>query len=868
MSQYAIRGMTCAACQAAVEKQVGKLPGIQSVSVNLLTGSMDVDYDRAVLTDGEIREAVERAGYEVVSKAKTEDGPADAASLQERETRAVRLRLIVSIIFVIPSLIVAMGPMIGIRLPAFIDPDLRPMSFVLIQFFLSLPIVAINHQYFTQGLKALIRRAPNMNSLIAVGSGSAFFFGIVALFRISEAVSAGDMELLHRYVHSLYYESAAVILTLITLGKYLEARAKGRTSEAIAKLVELAPESVTVMRNGMEIVVPAADVAVGDEIVVRPGERLAVDGILLTGQSAIDESAITGESLPVEKVKGDRVVSASINGLGSFTYKATAVGQDTTLSQIISLVEQASASKAPIARLADKISGIFVPVVLVIAVVTFIVWMLFGPSFEFALSMAISVLIISCPCALGLATPVAVMVGTGKGAEQNILIKSGEALETAHHVQTVILDKTGTITEGRPAVTGVYPAEGILERDLLSFAKALESRSEHPLAQAVLDYTRDVEISGVELDRFESVTGKGLLAYHGEERILAGNRRFLEEEGIATEMVSEHLDELARRGETPLLFARENKLLGILSVADRIKESSRAAVSAFRKLGIQTVMLTGDNRKTAEAIAARVQVDDFNAEVLPQDKAAFVQALQAKGRTVAMIGDGINDSPALAMADVGIAIGAGTDVAIESADIVLMKGDLNDAVTAIRLSRATLRNIKQNLFWAFIYNVIGIPIAAGLLYPGFGITLNPMLAAAAMSVSSVFVVTNALRLKAFRPLPAEADEDPEGSSKITSDPEQDVNEAKQESQSDSRQAEKGKDMNMEHEIRTMEVSIEGMTCAHCQARVEKALSQFPGVESHVDLERKAATLTGRMLPDEKAVREAVEDAGYTVAGVR
>ncbi|HHU12409.1 MAG TPA: heavy metal translocating P-type ATPase [Clostridiaceae bacterium] len=868
MSQYAIRGMTCAACQAAVEKQVGKLPGIQSVSVNLLTGSMDVDYDRAVLTDGEIREAVERAGYEVVSKAKTEDGPADAASLQEGETRNVRLRLIVSIIFVIPSLIVAMGPMIGIRLPAFIDPDLRPMSFVLIQFFLSLPIVAINHQYFTQGLKALIRRAPNMNSLIAVGSGSAFFFGIVALFRISEAVSAGDMELLHRYVHSLYYESAAVILTLITLGKYLEARAKGRTSEAIAKLVELAPESVTVMRNGMEIVVPAADVAVGDEIVVRPGERLAVDGILLSGQSAIDESAITGESLPVEKVKGDRVVSASINGLGSFTYKATAVGQDTTLSQIISLVEQASASKAPIARLADKISGIFVPVVLVIAIVTFIVWMLFGPSFEFALSMAISVLIISCPCALGLATPVAVMVGTGKGAEQNILIKSGEALETAHHVQTVILDKTGTITEGRPAVTGVYPAEGVLERDLLRFAKALESRSEHPLAQAVLDYTRDVEISGVELDRFESVTGKGLLAYHGEERILAGNRRFLEEEGIATEMVSEHLDELARRGETPLLFARENRLLGILSVADRIKESSRAAVSAFRKLGIQTVMLTGDNRKTAEAIAARVQVDDFNAEVLPQDKAAFVQALQAKGRTVAMIGDGINDSPALAMADVGIAIGAGTDVAIESADIVLMKGDLNDAVTAIRLSRATLRNIKQNLFWAFIYNVIGIPIAAGLLYPGFGITLNPMLAAAAMSVSSVFVVTNALRLKAFRPLPAEADADPEGSSKITSDPEQDVNEAKQESQSDSRQAEKGKDMNMEHEIRTMEVSIEGMTCAHCQARVEKALSQFPGVESHVDLERKAATLTGRMLPDEKAVREAVEDAGYTVAGVR
>lgn len=661
-------------------------------------------------------------------------------------------------------------------------------------------------------------------------------------------------------MHSLYYESAAVILTLITLGKYLEARAKGRTSQAISKLVMLAPESATVIRDGEEIQIPAKEIVKGDEILVRPGERLAVDGIVKSGSSALDESAITGESLPVEKSEGDRVVSASINGLGSFTYEATAVGKDTTLSQIIRLVEQAAASKAPISRLVDKISGVFVPIVLLISAITFVVWMIFGPSFEFALSMAISVLIISCPCALGLATPVAVMVGTGKGAEHNILIKSGEALETAHHIETVVLDKTGTITEGKPKVTGVYAAEDVSEEELLQVAHLLEKKSEHPLAQAILEYTKDIDDEGRTLDRFESVTGRGIRAYLDDEPLLAGNTKFLEASGIDLKDGLNLVDELAKKGETPLLFAKGNRYLGIVSVADEIKETSTAAVKAFRELGIKTVMLTGDNEKTAKAIADIAGVDEMMAEVMPQDKAVYVDRLQSEGQVVAMIGDGINDSPALATADVGIAIGAGTDVAIESADIVLMKGDLNDAVTAVRLSRQTLRNIKQNLFWAFIYNVIGIPIAAGLLYPAFGLTMNPMLAAAAMSVSSIFVVTNALRLKTFQPTKTKK-------LQTAVDLKETVPEREYTTESEKTDQAKERGNNMAHEEKTMRVSIDGMTCGHCQARVEKALSTLPGVQINVDLADGVATIKGETLPTEEAVRQLVADAGYDVTGV-
>ncbi len=862
MKQFDVKGMTCAACQAAVEKNVRKLPGVSEVNVNLLMHSMEVAFDESAVSTGEIIDAVEKAGYEAspreLEDASYEDKP--VADTSEKELKRVRWRLILSILFMVPLMYVAMGPMIGLPVPTFIDPDLRPMSFVLIQFFLSLPVVLLNYTYFTQGFKALLSWTPNMNSLIAVGSGSAFLFGIVALFRISEAVSAPDPELLHRYVHSLYYESAAVILTLITLGKYLEARAKGRTSQAISKLVMLAPESATVIRDGEEIQIPAKEIVKGDEILVRPGERLAVDGIVKSGSSALDESAITGESLPVEKSEGDRVVSASINGLGSFTYEATAVGKDTTLSQIIRLVEQAAASKAPISRLVDKISGIFVPIVLLISAITFVVWMIFGPSFEFALSMAISVLIISCPCALGLATPVAVMVGTGKGAEHNILIKSGEALETAHHIETVVLDKTGTITEGKPKVTGVYAAEDVSEEELLQVAHLLEKKSEHPLAQAILEYTKDIDDEGRTLDRFESVTGRGIRAYLDDEPLLAGNTKFLEASGIDLKDGLNLVDELAKKGETPLLFAKGNRYLGIVSVADEIKETSTAAVKAFRELGIKTVMLTGDNEKTAKAIAEIAGVDEMMAEVMPQDKAVYVDRLQSEGQVVAMIGDGINDSPALATADVGIAIGAGTDVAIESADIVLMKGDLNDAVTAVRLSRQTLRNIKQNLFWAFIYNVIGIPIAAGLLYPAFGLTMNPMLAAAAMSVSSIFVVTNALRLKTFQPTRTKK-------LQAAVDLKETVPEREHATESEKIDQAKERGNNMAHEEKTMRVSIDGMTCGHCQARVEKALSTLPGVQINVDLADGVATIKGETLPTEEAVRQLVADAGYDVTGV-
>lgn len=871
---FAVRGMTCAACQAAVEKQVSKLPGIAAVNVNLLTHSMDVQFDRGVVSPLDIMRAVEKAGYEASAKDADDrdERPSDDLDTGTRELKRVRWRLIFSFMFMIPLMYVAMGPMIGLPLPAFIDPDLRPMSFVLIQFFLSLPVVLLNHAYYGQGFKALIHRSPNMNSLIAVGSGSAFLFGIVALFRISEAIQAPDPELLHQYVHSLYYESAAVILTLITLGKYLEARAKGRTSQAISALLLLAPETATVLRDGVEVEVSAKDIVQGDQVVVRPGERLAVDGIVRSGRSALDESAITGESLPVEKKEGDRVVSASINGLGSFTYEATAVGQDTTLSQIISLVEQAAASKAPISRLVDKISGIFVPIVLLVSLVTFVVWLSVGSSFEFSLSMGISVLIISCPCALGLATPVAVMVGTGKGAEHNILIKSGEALETAHKVETVVLDKTGTITEGKPVVTGVYAVDD--ESLLLRYAKLLEEKSEHPLAEAILAYTSEIDPGQIQLEHFESVTGKGIRAEFEGQSLLAGNRRFLHEAGVKLGEFDALIDRLAEKGETPLLFAKGDRLLGVIAVADEIKRSSANAIDAFKELGIKTVMLTGDNKKTAQAIASIAGVDQMMAEVMPQDKAAYVESLQAQGQVVAMIGDGINDSPALATADVGIAIGAGTDVAIESADIVLMRGDLNDAVTAVKLSRQTLKNIKQNLFWAFIYNVIGIPIAAGVLFPAFGITMNPMLAAAAMSVSSIFVVTNALRLKSFKP---DRGVDSRKKDDIHDDIHTDVMEIKTD-KAEATKTEKSfkdeteyrsprKDMTMNEDKKVMRVEIEGMTCGHCQARVEKAFHTLPGIEAIVDLNEGVATLSGNELPSAESVKQLVEEAGYVVTDV-
>jgi P-type Cu+ transporter len=751
--KFNVSGMSCSACSASVEKSVKKVEGVQSVNVSLLSNSMTVDYDNAVADPGKIIQAVTEAGYNASVFVRGEAAAAksrETASPLETDLREMKQRFIVSLVFLVPLLYVSMGHMLDLPLPSWMQGTSNAVTAVLIQLLLTLPVVYVNRKYYQVGFKTLFHRSPNMDSLIAIGSTAAIVYGLFAFFQIGYGLGHGQPEIVHQYMTDLYFESAATILTLITLGKYLETRSKGKTSEAIARLMDLSPKMATVLRDNREIEIPVGRVMVDDLVLVRPGQSIPVDGVIIEGSSTVDQSALTGESLPVEKQAGDRVISATINKTGFFKFKAEKVGNDTTLARIIELVENAGSSKAPIARLADKISGIFVPVVVGIAVIAVIAWLITGQSFEFALSIGIAVLVISCPCALGLATPVAIMVATGKGASNGILFKSAEALEAAHSINTVVLDKTGTITQGKPAVTGLITANGLTEQQLLQIAASIEKPSEHPFAEAIVKKAAEEGITLKKVDEFKAVSGRGITAVMDGKRYLAGNLAFMLDQQIGADSMADLSQSQADEGHTLLYFAEEKKLLGVVMVADVVKPTSKAAVAQFKAMGIEVVMLTGDNRRTAEAIRKQLDIDQAIAEVLPQDKEKEIRRLQESGKKVAMVGDGINDAPALTRADVGIAIGAGTDIAIESADIVLMKSDLMDAVTAVQLSKATLHNIKENLFWAFFYNILGIPLAAGVFYSVLGWKLNPMFAAAAMSLSSVFVVSNALRLRFFK----------------------------------------------------------------------------------------------------------------------
>lgn len=873
--KFDVTGMSCSACSSHVEKSVSKLEGVHAVSVNLLTNSMQVEYDETKLGTENIIEAVEHAGYgasvknEAKAAAKTGETE-DAVSIQQKNIKNMKIRLIVSVIFLIPLMYVSMGHMIynalGVPMPPvtmkFFHGSENAVIYAFTQFLLLLPILFANQKYFRNGFATLARRSPNMDSLIAMGATAATVYGIFAIYRIGWGFSTGNMELVHQYSHDLYFESAGTILTLITVGKYLETKSKGKTSEAITKLMNLAPKTVTVVRDEKEQVIDAADVVQGDIFVIKPGESVAVDGVIVEGKSSFDESAITGESIPVLKQEGDKVISASINKAGLIHARATRVGKDTTIAQIISLVEEASSSKAPIARLADKIAGVFVPTVIGIAIVTFIVWLASGADFEFAMSCGIAVLVISCPCALGLATPVAIMVGTGKGAENGILIKSGEALETAHIVDTVVMDKTGTITYGNPVVTDIRTYAGISENDLLKAAGSLEKGSEHPLAEAIVSDCEKKNIILEKVNDFEALFGKGIKGRLSSGKLYyAGNEKLMDEAHIAiSSEIKKEIEQFAKQGKTPLLFADETQIIGMIAVADVVKPTSREAVRQFKEYGIHVIMLTGDNEVTAQAIKDQVGIDEVIAGVLPTQKEEKISALKNSGHKVAMIGDGINDAPALASADVGIAIGAGTDVAIESADIVLMKNDLLDAVGAIRLSKAVIRNIKENLFWAFFYNSIGIPLAAGLLYPIWGLKLNPMFGAAAMSLSSVCVVSNALRLRwvklGKKSLSENGTDNMEQESAVcenrtvTSEIKSDVTES---------------------EEKTMKttLSIEGMMCGHCQATVEKALKGVQGVsEVVVSLEDKNAVVTADASVSADTLKNAIVDAGYEVTDIQ
>ena len=863
--KFDVTGMTCSACSSRVEKCVSKLAGAEQVSVNLLTNSMQVVYDDSQLSDRQIIDAVTKAGYGASVHQEQMSAPAAGAAAAavprenpvEQQMKEMKFRLIISFVFLIPLMYVSMGHMIGLPLPGFLTGLENAVGFALTQFLLCLPVAYVNRKYYIKGFSTLAHGAPNMDSLIAIGSTASLAYGIFAIYRMGYGLGVQDMELVQRYHMDLYFESAVMILALINVGKYLEARSKGKTSEAITKLMDLAPKTAVVERDGVETEIPVEQVQTGDILVVRPGQSIPVDGFITEGTTSIDEAAITGESIPVEKHPSDTVIAATINKTGFIKFKATRVGNDTTFSQIIRLVEEASSSKAPIAKIADKIAGVFVPTVIGIALVTAAVWLISGATFEFALSCAISVLVISCPCALGLATPVAIMVGTGKGAENGILIKSGEALETAHNLKSVVMDKTGTITQGKPVVTNV---ETIWtdEKKLLQVAAGLESRSEHPLAEAILEYAQGQKVQPAKVEQFRAIPGRGVQGKIDGVQYYAGNQRLMEEKKIDTSSVESRLGELADEGKTPMLFADEKQVLGIISVADVVKPTSREAVRQFKELGIEVVMLTGDNRRTAEAIRRQLDIDTVIAEVLPQDKEREIARLQEEGRCVAMIGDGVNDAPALARADVGMAIGAGTDVAIESADVVLMKNDLLDAVTAVRLSKAVIRNIKQNLFWAFFYNCLCIPVAAGVFYPLTGLKLSPMIGAAAMSFSSIFVVTNALRLKRFKTSSTGGGEPAEQTG------------AEVQIRTGSREADQvsNDNTNKERENEAMiTMKINGMMCAHCKAAVEKALGGVAGVEkAEVNLEEKAAYVTGKGVSKD-ALKDAVTEAGYEVVSV-
>lgn len=848
--KFQVTGMSCSACSARVEKTVSKLYGISSVTVNLLTNSMIVDYDDTQISSADICKAVEGAGYgampDIPSNTKsasgksndTNQGMRSARQLNEEAMKNMRFRLIVSFIFMTILMYIAMGHMIRLPQPAIFEGAENSLIFAFTQMLLTLPIMYVNRKYYINGFKTLAMRSPNMDTLIATGSMAAFIYGIFVIYQLAYGLGHGDMMRIHSYMHDLYFESAAMILTLITLGKYFETRSKGKTSEAIEKLISLAPKTAIRLDGDVETEIPAEDVRPGDILLIRPGASIPVDGTVIDGYSSVDESALTGESIPVEKMQGITVLSASINGNGVLKIRAEKVGEDSTLSQIIRLVEEASATKAPIAKLADKVSGIFVPVVMLIAVIAFIVWyFIVGETFSFSLGIGIAVLVISCPCALGLATPVAIMVGTGKGASLGVLIKSGDALETAHKVTAVVLDKTGTITEGKPQVTDIIPADSITADELIGIAAAIEQFSEHPLAGAIMNYAKEKKTVLTQPQDFEVLPGQGVSGIVSGSQVLAGNLHLMESKRIDVSVLQVKAEALSGEGKTPLYFAANGKAAGIIAVADVVKTTSQQAIEEFHRMGIEVTMLTGDNERTAKAVAKAMNIDNVIAEVLPQDKAKAVTELQ-KNHAVAMVGDGINDAPALAAADVGIAIGAGMDAAIESADIVLMKNELMDAVTAVQLSKKVIRNIKENLFWAFFYNVIGIPLAAGVFYTAFGLKLNPMIGAAAMSCSSICVVSNALRLKLFKP-------------KYTSQG-ININEIKKES-----------------ECCFMEkvMMIDGMMCPHCSGRVTQVLNAIDGVSAEVSLEEKKAKITLSKEVSDDVLTKAVTDAGYTVVSL-
>lgn len=838
MEQYTVTGMSCAACSTRVEKAVSKVPGVSSCSVSLLTNSMGVEGNASAQA---IISAVEEAGYGASLKGAAAQNQSHSTTegeelLKDRETPILKQRLISSVGFLVVLMYISMGHMMwNWSVPSFIEGNHVAMG--LLQLLLTVIVMVINQKFFISGFKSLWHKAPNMDTLVALGSGASFVYSTYALFAMTDAQMKGDMAGVMSYMHEFYFESAAMILTLITVGKMLEAKSKGRTTDALKSLMKLAPKTATIVEDGIEKTVPIEQVKKGDIFVVRPGENIPVDGIVLEGSSAINESALTGESIPVDKAQGDKVSAATVNQSGFIRCQATRVGEDTTLSQIIQMVSDAAATKAPIAKVADKVSGIFVPTVIAIALVTMAVWLLAGQGIGFALARGISVLVISCPCALGLATPVAIMVGNGMGAKNGILFKTAVSLEEAGKVQVIALDKTGTITSGEPKVTDLLPAEGITEEELLTNAFALEKKSEHPLARAVLQKAGELEIKVPEVEEFQALPGNGLSAVLEGRRLVGGNFTFISTQAEISEEMEKQSQRLAEEGKTPLFFARDGHLMGIIAVADVIKEDSPQAVKQLQNMGIHVVMLTGDNERTARAIGKQAGVDEVIAGVLPDGKESVIRSLKKKGK-VAMVGDGINDAPALTRADLGIAIGAGTDIAIDAADVVLMKSQLSDVPAAIRLSRATLKNIHENLFWAFFYNVVGIPLAAGIWYPIFGWKLNPMFGAAAMSLSSFCVVTNALRLNLFHMHDAGKDK------KI--------------------KMIKKEESNME---KTMK--IEGMMCGHCEARVKKCLEALPEVtEATVSHEAGTAvvTLNGEIADD--VLKKAVEDQDYKVLAIQ
>lgn len=834
--QFAVTGMTCAACSAHVEKAVSRLSGVQSAPVNLMLGSMTVTYDEKAVTEGAIIAAVKAAGYGASPASQTDQG-----QLRRDQDAALRRRkkhLIWSVVFLVPLFYLSMGHMMGLPLPQVLH--MHPLLLACLQLALVIPILILNRNYFTVGFSRLVKLSPNMDSLVAVGAAAGLVYSLIEMGLLAAGQVSG--------MPDLYFESAGMILTLVTVGKYLEERSRGKTTGAISALLALAPESAVVRRQGQELTIPTEEIVAGDTVIVRQGGRIPVDGVITDGHAAVDESAITGESLPVEKVPGDAVTSATVTSSGYLELRATRVGGDTTLSQIIRLMEEAASSKAPISRLADRISGIFVPAVMAISLTAALLWAFVGGmDVRFCLSIAIAVLVISCPCALGLATPVAIMVGTGQAAQQGILIKSAESLELLHKVQTVVLDKTGTVTMGQPRVTDILCAPGVTEEELLCVAASAEKPSEHPLAHAIVEESQARHIPLCPVSDFRSVPGGGIQATLSGEAVLAGNAGYLAQNGVSLAAMEADAHRLAEDGKTPLFFAESGHLLGCIAVADVVKPDSAKAIAALRRMGRRVVLLTGDNQRTANAIARQIGVDQVIAQVLPQDKAKCVAQLQQQGQRVAMVGDGVNDAPALAQADVGLAIGAGTDIAIESADVVLMKSSLLDIPAAMDLSRAVLRNIKQNLFWAFFYNSIGIPVAAGVLYPALHLTLNPMLAAAAMSLSSVCVVSNALRLRGWKP-PVFSDH-PVPTAPL---PESAVFQSQ------------GKEENTVNKT----IHIDGMMCTHCTGRVEKALNDLPGVEATVDLDSKSAAVTCTPDVSDDTLRQAVEDAGYHVTGIR